>query len=57
MIFVSEYEVNNFCHCSILIGNTINIEHRDRLGKFKESESGVFGIITVNKLSGCTTVY
>jgi hypothetical protein len=55
--FVLEYEINNFCYSSIFIRGTINIEDRNRFGEFKEMESGTFGIVSVNELSSCITVY
>jgi hypothetical protein len=57
MGFVLEYEINNFHYSSIFIRGTINIKDRDRLGELKETELGTFGIVLVNELSGCTTVY
>jgi hypothetical protein len=57
MGFVLEYEIDNFYYSSIFIRGTINIEDRDRFGEFKETELGTFGIVSVNELSGCTTVY
>jgi hypothetical protein len=57
MGFVLEYEIHNFYYSSIFIRSTINIEDRDRFGEFKEMESGTFGIVSVNELASCTTVY
>jgi hypothetical protein len=57
MGFVPEYEIDNFCYSSVFIRSTIDIEDRDRFGEFKEMKLGTFGIVSVNELSGCTTVY
>jgi hypothetical protein len=53
MGFVPGYKIDNFRYSSIFIWSTINIKDRDRFGEFKETESGTFGMVLVNELSGC----
>jgi hypothetical protein len=57
MSFVSEYEINNFRHRSVFIRSAVNVKDRNRFGKFEKTEPRTFGIVSVNKLSGGTTVY
>ena len=57
VVFVLEEEINNFHYGSAFIRGAVNIEDRDGFREFKEMELGTFGIVLINKLSGCTTAY
>ena len=42
---------------SAFVRGAVDIEDRNGFGEFKETEPGTFGIVSVDKFSGSTTVH
>ena len=57
VIFVPEDEINNFRYGSGFIRGAVDIKDGNGFGEFKEMEPRTFSIVSVDKLSGSTTVY
>ena len=57
MVLVTKNWADNFCYRTSFVESAIDIVHWDRLGELDEVEVGSLGIVSVNELPSCSTVY
>ena len=57
MVLVMEDQADDLCYRASFVESAINIVYWDRLGELDEVEVGTLGIVSVNELPSCSTVY